>query len=76
MRFEDIGKSMDYEKYIIDKLKFAELELDDDTVTESDYLYINVINYAPKSFAYLRQLENIDIDEMIESFYQEIIHKV
>ena len=68
MRFEDIGKSMDYEKYIIDKLKFAELELDDDTVTESDYLYINVINYAPKSFAYLRQLENIDIDEMIDSF--------
>jgi hypothetical protein len=68
MRFEDIGKSTDYEKYIIDKPKFAELELDDDSVAESDYLYINVINYAPKSFAYLRQLENIDIDEMIESF--------
>ena len=68
MRLEDIGKSMDYEKYIIDKPKFAELKLDDDTVTESDYLFINVINYAPKSFAYLRQLENIDIDEMIESF--------
>ena len=68
MRFEDIGKSTDYEKYIIDKPKFAELELDDDSVTESDYLYINVINYAPKSFAYLRQLENIDIDEMIKSF--------
>ena len=66
--YEDIGKSMDYEKYIIDQKKFAELQLDDDTVSESDYLYINVINYAPKSFAYLRQLENIDIDKMIESF--------
>ena len=68
LRFEDIGKSMDYEKYIIDRKEYDLLELNDDSVNESDYLYINVINYAPKSFAYLRQLENIDIDEMIESF--------
>lgn len=27
-----------------------------------------MINYAPKSFAYLRQIEHINIDEMVESF--------
>ena len=29
---------------------------------------VNIIEYAPKIFAYLRNLEDIDIDEMIESF--------
>ena len=60
--------SMDYEKYNINFKTFKELELNDDSISESDYLSIKVINYAPKSFAYLRQVEKINIDEMIESF--------
>ena len=60
--------SMDYEKYNINFKTFKELELNDDSISESDYLSIKVINYAPKSFAYLRQIEKINIDEMIESF--------
>jgi hypothetical protein len=65
---EEAENSMDYEKYNINFKTFEELELNDDSVTESDYLSIKVINYAPKSFAYLRQIEKINIDEMIESF--------
>ena len=60
--------SMDYEKYNINFKTFKELELNDDSISESEYLSIKVINYAPKSFAYLRQVEKINIDEMIESF--------
>ena len=37
-------------------------------VVDSGYLNINIIEYAPKIFARLRQFENIDIDNMIESF--------
>ena len=65
---EDAGDMMDYEKYDINFKTLEEFELKDDTIKESDYLKIKVINYAPKSFAYLRNLENINIDEMIESF--------
>ena len=65
---EEGDNSMDYEKYEINLKNFKDFELDDDTVSDSDYLCVKVINYAPKSFAYLRNLENINIDEMIESF--------
>ena len=37
-------------------------------VIDSGYLNVNINEYAPKIFAYLRNLENIDIDEMINSF--------
>ena len=40
----------------------------DKNVAESRYLNINISEYAPKIFAYLRNLEDIDPDEMIESF--------
>jgi len=62
------GNSMEYEKYNINFKTLKDYQLDDDSVTESDYLSIKVINYAPKSFAYLRQIENINIHEMVESF--------
>ena len=65
---EDAGDSMEYEQYDINFKTLEEFELKDDTINESDYLKIKVTNYAPKSFAYLRNLENINIDEMIESF--------
>ena len=65
---ENPGDSMDYEQYDINFKTLEEFELKDETINESDYLKIKVTNYAPKSFAYLRNLENINIDEMIESF--------
>ena len=40
----------------------------DKNVAESRYLNIRINEYAPKIFAYLRNLENIDPDEMTESF--------
>jgi hypothetical protein len=64
----DGGNSMEFEKYTINFGALRSLKLGDETINKSDYLNIKIINYAPKSFAYLRQLENIDIDEMIESF--------
>ena len=48
-----------------DNFAFKEKEK---AVVESGYLNINIIEYAPKIFAHLRQLENIDNDDMIESF--------
>ena len=45
-----------------------ELKERDVEVSKSRYLNINIIEYAPKIFAYLRDLENIVLDEMIESF--------
>jgi len=64
----DGGDSMVCERYIINFGVLNSLELGDETINKSDYLNIKIINYAPESFAYLRQMENIDIDEMIESF--------
>ena len=40
----------------------------DPEVSKSRYLNINIHEYAPKIFAYLRNLEEIDLDEMINSF--------
>ena len=40
----------------------------DKNVAESRYLNIKINEYAPKIFAYLRNLENIDLDEMTDSF--------
>ena len=48
-----------------DNFAFREKEK---AVVDSGYLNINIIEYAPKIFAHLRHLENIDIDNMIESF--------
>ena len=65
---EEVGDSMEIEKYVINKKNFESYNINDDSVAESDYLCVKVINYAPKSFAYLRQMEHINIDEMVESF--------
>ena len=65
---KDGGNSMKYERYTINFGVLGEYDFGDETINKSDYLRIKVVNYAPRSFAYLRQLENIDIDEMIQSF--------
>ena len=49
-------------------IKNFSLSEKDPDVAKSRYLNINVIEYAPKIFAYLRNLEEIDMDEMINSF--------
>ena len=49
-------------------LKNFEFKDKEKGVIDSGYLNVNIIEYAPKIFAYLRNLEDIDIDEMIESF--------
>lgn len=45
---------------------FDTFKLDDDTI--SQYLNIKVIEYAPKIFAYLRNLEEINVEKMANSF--------
>jgi hypothetical protein len=40
----------------------------DEEVANSQYLNVNIIEYAPKMFAFLRNIENINLDDMIESF--------
>ena len=64
-------KNEDFEeskKYKINFKNFKKFGINDFTVEKSDYLNIQVIDYAPKCFYYLRKLENIDIDIMVESF--------
>ena len=55
-------------KYVINFDNYKDYNLDDMIIDNSNYLDITVIDYAPKCFSYLRQLENIDIDKMIKSF--------
>ena len=56
------------EAFIKYNIGFDNFELKDETVTNSPFLDVKIIDYAPKIFAYLRNLENIKIDKMSESF--------
>ena len=64
--FQNLEK--DNESYITHRIGFDNFRLNDPSVSQSDYLDVTVIEYAPKIFAYLRNLEQINIDEMAESF--------
>ena len=64
-------KSQDFDEskiYEINFKNFNDYGIKDLSVENSDYLNIRVIDYAPKCFYYLRKLENINIDTMVESF--------
>ena len=64
-------KDEDFEESKIYKINFKNFDkygINDLSVENSDYLNIQVIEYAPKCFYYLRKLENIDINKMIDSF--------
>ena len=50
------------------KIHFGNFILDDETVENSDYLDIKIEEFAPKCFAYLRNLENINTIDMVEQF--------
>ena len=54
------------EIYIKYNIGFDSFKLNDETI--DSYLNVNVIEYAPKIFAYLRNLENINIEKMAKSF--------
>ena len=56
------------ESFIKHKIDFKNFKLEDETITQSQFLDVNIIDYTPKIFAYLRNLENINIDKMAESF--------
>ena len=56
------------EELIKHNICFENFKLNDITVNQSQYLDVNIIEYAPKIFAYLRNLEHIDIKEMVNSF--------
>ena len=68
IKLEEVGDSMEFEKYNINLNVLKNLKFEDELVNKCDYLDLDIVNYAPKSFAFLRQIEKIDIDEMIESF--------
>ena len=68
INLEEGDDSMSYEKYNINLHSLKYLKFRDETINNCDYLDIDIVNYAPKCFALLRQLEKIDIDEMIDSF--------
>ena len=50
------------------EINFSNFELNDEETKNSEYLDIKIIEYAPKCFAFLRYLEDIDIDNMIKCF--------
>ncbi len=56
------------ESFVKHNICFENFKLNDPSVNESEYLDVNIIEYAPKIFAYLRNLEDIDIDGMTNSF--------
>ena len=62
---EDFKESIKYGVNLKDRDKY---KFEDETIENTEYLDVEVIDYAPKVFAYLRKLEKIDIDKMIESF--------
>ena len=61
-------KKNDFSEILKHEINNENYNLNDQTVNTKDYLNIQIMEYAPKCFAYLRNLENIDINLMIESF--------
>ena len=49
-------------------IHFGNFNLDDETVEKSDYLDIKIEEFAPKCFAYLRNLENNNMNDMVNQF--------
>ena len=68
--FNNLINNLEEENQAVTKhnINFDNFKLNDDTVLNSQFLDVKIINYAPKIFAYLRNYEEINIDEMTESF--------
>ena len=73
---EELNNKIKFEKEDFEEDKIFEINfnnlnnynINDISVENSDYLNIKIIDYAPKCFHYLRKIEKIDIDDMVESF--------
>ena len=61
-------EKLDPKEILKHNINLENFDLDDQTVKSSDYLGVNIIEYAPKCFSYLRSLEEIYMDQMINSF--------
>ena len=55
-------------KYEVNFKNYKLYGIDSYDIKSDDYINVNITEYAPECFAYLRQLEEIDMDEMIISF--------
>ena len=65
---DDLDESFDSINYINHNINFLNFDLNDDSIKKSTYLDVNITEYAPKTFAYLRLQDGLNIDEMINSF--------
>ena len=55
-------------KYEVNFKNYEDYGIENYDVKEEDYLNINIIEYAPTCFCYLRRLEDINLDDMVKSF--------
>ena len=55
-------------KYEVNFKNYKLYGIDSYDIKSDDYINVNITEYAPECFAYLRKLEDIDMDEMIRSF--------
>ena len=55
-------------KYQVNFKNYKQFGIDLYDVKSDEYLNVNIIEYAPKCFAYLRELEDINIDDMVKCF--------
>ena len=59
---------VDSVKYEVNFKNFKQYGIEIADIQSDEYLNVKIIEYAPKCFAFLRNLEEINIDNMIESF--------
>ena len=55
-------------KYEVNFKNYEDYGIENYDVKEDDYLNVNIVEYAPKCFCYLRQLEDINLNDMVKSF--------
>ena len=55
-------------KYEVNYKNYKLYGIDSYDIKSEDYINVNITEYAPECFAYLRKLEDINMDEMISSF--------
>ena len=65
-----LGKNefMDSIKHEVNFKNYKLYGIDSYEVSSKDYINVNIIEYAPTCFSFLRKLEDINIDDMIKSF--------
>ena len=64
---DNLDESFESINYIEYNINFLNYNLNDDTIRHSNFLDVNITEYFPKTFAFLRKKDGINIDEMINS---------